>query len=66
MVYLSFKAKLHTEDILIFFLVKHFLSLHRKYKLRKKKKRENTHTHTHIVQVEEYQAKHTHKAISVT
>ena len=35
---------------------------------KEKKEKKNTHTHTHIyiVQVEEYQAKHTHKVISVT
>ena len=36
------------------------------YKIETEKEKKHTHTHTHIVQVEEYQAKHTHKAISVT
>ena len=51
---------------LFFFLLKHFLRLHTKLKLRKKKKKEkkNKNTHTYIVQIEEYQAKHTHKAIT--
>ena len=34
------------------------------YKIETEKEKKHTHTHTHIVQVEEYQAKHTHKAIS--
>ena len=33
---------------------------------KEKKEKKNTHTHIYIVQVEEYQAKHTHKVISVT
>ena len=35
-------------------------------KEKKEKKKTHTHTHIYIVQVEEYQAKHTHKVISVT
>ena len=45
------------------FLLKHFLHLHTKLKLRKKKKKKR-HTHTYIVQIEEYYAKNTHKAIT--
>ena len=47
----------------LIFLVKHFLRLHTKQKLRKEKKREKD-IHTYIVQIEEYQAKHSHKAIA--
>ena len=50
----------------LFFFIKAFLSFTYKIEIKKeKKKREkDTHMHTYIVQIEEYQAKHTHKAIT--
>ena len=48
--------------------IKAVLTFTYKIETKKEKKEKKTHTHTHIyiVQVEEYQAKHTHKVISVT
>ena len=46
---------------LFFFIIKAFLAFTYKIETKKEKKEK---THTHIVQIEEYQAKHTHKAIT--
>ena len=50
----------------LFFFIKAFLTFTYKIEIKKeKKKREkDKHTHTYIVQIEEYQAKHPHKAIT--
>ena len=45
-----------------FFFIKAFLAF--TYKIETKKEKKEKNTHTHIVQIEEYQAKHTHKAIT--
>ena len=44
-----------------FFFIKAFLRFTYKIEIKKGKK---THTHTYIVQIEEYQTKHTHKTLT--
>ena len=43
------------------FFIKAFLTFTYKIEIKKKKKEKKTHTHTYIEQIDEYQAKHTHK-----
>ena len=49
------------DDFFKIIFIKAFFTYTYKIEIKKEKK----NTHTYIVQVEEYQAKHTHKAISV-
>ena len=44
----------------LFIFIKAFLTFTYKIEIKKKKKRKR-HTHTYIEQIDEYQAKHTHK-----
>ena len=43
------------------FFIKAFLTFTYKIEIKKKKREKDTHTHTYIEQIDEYQAKHTHK-----